>query len=315
MQWSPTMGKDSFALLTGLFMAVLIAVSVIIVIWLGEFDHRSHTYVAVSRGAVTGLKPGSTVYYRGIAIGKVSDVSFDPDDPGLIVVPMAINEGVRLKRGVYATLEMQGVTGLTRIALKNRENMPGGYLPEGDNPGKRIPIEPSLIDRLSESGEDTLVESRELIRRLNRLLDDETIAHAQGTLLNLERASLRFNRLQDHVLTVLDDAPALLADARRALTDVHRLADEYRMLGGQVRDDLQVLSEESVATLATGRQVGRHLLDTTLPKADRLMLRLQDSARRFDRIATILEYDPQSLLLGADPLQPAPGEPGFEEAR
>ena len=126
------MGKDSHALVTGLFMVTLIVSIVVIVIWLGDVERQTQTYVAATRGSVTGLKAGSTVYYRGIDVGKVSAVRFDTNDPSMIVVPMEVDNTVQLNRGVYATLEFQGVTGLTQIALKdsgdNPEPLPSGEL-------------------------------------------------------------------------------------------------------------------------------------------------------------------------------------------
>ncbi|MCL7419676.1 MAG: MlaD family protein [Methylobacter sp.] len=308
------MGKDSYALVTGLFMAVLVSISVMIIIWLGEFEHRTRTYVAATRDSVTGLKAGSTVYYRGIEVGKVSDVRFDPADPGLIIVPMAIDEAVRLKRDVYATLEMQGVTGLTRIALKDGDTGLEGFLPAGGDPGNRIPIKPSLIDRLSVSGEDTVNEAHELMGRLNRLLDENNINHVAGILANLDSAAGRLINLQDQAGKVLAEAPALMTDARRALAEVNGLSREFKQMSRQMRGELTTLSRQSSELLDTGNQAGRHLLQTTLPRADSLMLKMQATARRFDRVAATLETDPQAFLLGNEPLQPAPGEPGFKES-
>ena len=51
------MGKDSFALATGLFMAILIAGVVIISIWLGGVQHQTRTYIAETRESVAGLNP------------------------------------------------------------------------------------------------------------------------------------------------------------------------------------------------------------------------------------------------------------------
>lgn len=191
------MGKDSYALVTGLFMVTLIASIVIIVIWLGDVDRQTQTYVAATRGSVTGLKAGSTVYYRGIDVGKVSAVRFDTNDPSMIVVPMEVDDKVQLHRGVYATLEFQGVTGLTQIALKDSGDNPEP-LPSGSSPDTRIPIKPSFIDRLSVAGEDTVNETHELVLRLNQLLDKNNVQQMKQILANIEAATARFSTLQNN---------------------------------------------------------------------------------------------------------------------
>lgn len=308
------MGKDSYALAAGLFMAVLITASIIIVIWLGEFEHHTQRYVAVSRDAVAGLKAGSTVYYRGIAVGKVDSVGFDSQDPDLIVVPMTLEENVRLKRTVVATLEMQGVTGLTRIALSDGAGEMPGWLPAGDNPLYRIPIKPSLVERLSVSGEATVEQAQALMMRLNRLLDDDNIRHIGGILAQADMATQRFNELQAQAGTVLAATPALMADTRQTLAEFAGLSREFKKMSQQLRGDLAGLSKQSGQLLNTGQQVGLQLQQTTLPRAEHLMQQMHLTLRRFDRVATQIESDPQALLLGNPAVQAAPGEPGFEEA-
>ena len=104
------MGKDSYALITGLFMAILLAGTVIIAIWLGEVQQRTETYYAETQDSVTGLRVGSSVYYRGIEVGKVKAIRFDPDNPQVIVVRRDIDSAIQFTRGVYATLELKAAT-------------------------------------------------------------------------------------------------------------------------------------------------------------------------------------------------------------
>lgn len=300
------MGKDSYALMTGIFVATLVTGIVIIIFWLGDVQQQTQTYVAETRDSVTGLKAGSTVYYRGIDVGKVSAVRFDANDPGVIVVPMEVDNKVRFSRGVYATLELQGVTGLTRIALKDSGDNPEP-LSGGGQPDNRIPIKPSLIDRLSVSGEDTVNETHELMLRLNRLLDADNIQHVAAILIHVDTAT-------GHADKVLAQMPMLTADARRTLAEMNSLAGEFKQLSGYMRQELTTLSKQSGELMQTGASVGQQLLQTTLPRANTLMLQMQATTRRFDRVAATLETDPQAFLLGTDLLS-APGEPGFKEAQ
>ncbi|SCY05243.1 MlaD family protein [Nitrosospira sp. Nsp13] len=308
------MGKDSYALATGLFMATLIISIVVIVNWLGDDQRQTQTYVATTRDSVTGLKTGSTVYYRGIDVGKVSAVRFDTNNPSMIVVPIEVDNTVRLNRGVYATLEYQGVTGLTQIALKDSGDNPEP-LPSGGSPDTRIPIKPSLIDRLSVAGEDTVKETHELVLRLNQLLDKNNIQQMKQILTNIEAATSQFSALQNSADKALTQVPALTADARHALSEVNELTGEFKQLSQQIRQELTVLSRQSGDLMQTGASVGQQLLQTTMPRANTLMLQMQATIHRFDRVATMLETDPQAFLLGAEPLSPGPGEPGFKASQ
>jgi phospholipid/cholesterol/gamma-HCH transport system substrate-binding protein len=307
------MGKDSYALISGLFVAVLITGIVTIIIWLGDVQSQTKTYVAETRDSVTGLNVGSTVFYRGIAVGKVNAVRFSPDNPDMIIVPMEIESDVRLNRGVYAILELQGVTGLTRISLKDGDHH-AEPLPNDSETESRIPIKPSFIDRLSVSGEDTVNETRELMLRLNQLLNESNIRQMERILINIETATEEFSLLQDQAGKALVQVPALTADARRTLSEINDLSQDAKQLSSQMRQDLAALSQQSSELMQTGVMVGQRLLQTTLPRADTIMLQMQTATRRFDRVAATLEADPQALVFGtANPL--APGEPGFRKLK
>lgn len=308
------MGKDSYALITGLFMSALITGTVFIIIWLGDVQTQTKTYIAETRDSVAGLKAGSTVFYRGIAVGKVSAVRFSPDDPNIILVLMEIESDVQLKRGVYATLELQGVTGLTRISLQDSGNQ-AEPLSNDDQLENRIPIKPSLIDRLSVSGEDTVNETHELMLRLNRLLDENNVRHVENILVNIESATEQFNVLQDQVGKVLAQVPALTTDFRHTLTEVNGLSRDAKQLSSQMRQDLATFSSQSSELMQTGTLLGRQLLQTTLPRANNLMLQMQTTSRRFDSVAATLESDPQAFLFGIESQSPAPGESGFKESK
>lgn len=307
------MGKDSYALMTGIFVAALVAVLVVIVIWLGDYQHLTNSYVVATRESVTGLRAGSTVYYRGIEVGKVSAVKFDPDDPGIILAPIEMDKGVRFTRGVYATLNLKGVTGLTEIALQDDGADPKS-LNAGDDPQHRIPIKPSLIDRLSHSGEHVVRQTDELMIQINQLLDEKNARHLEQILANVATATARFIKLQDRADTVLAGFPALTADARRTLAHVDTLTGEFNSLGRDMRKEWQTMTEKAVTLVESGSAAGNMLVQTTLPRANVLMIELQATTRRFKRVVSMLEADPQAFLLGAGQTQAGPGEPGFDDS-
>lgn len=204
----------------------------------------------------------------------------------------------------YPNADFQFITDAAKVlyAFRNPEPLSGGGQPDN-----RIPIKPSLIDRLSVSGEDTVNETHELMLRLNRLLDADNIQHVAAILSHVDTAT-------GHADKVLAQMPMLTADARRTLAEMNSLAGEFRQLSGYMRQKLTTLSKQSGELMQTGTSVGQQLLQTTLPRANTLILQMQAATRRFDRVAATLETDPQEFLLGTDLLS-APGEPGFKEAQ
>jgi len=132
------MGRENHALITGLFVIALVTAATAIIFWIGSMNKERNVYVISTRASVSGLNPESTVFYRGIAVGKVLNVRFDPLDSGVILVPVEIDKDIVLSKGVYATLRLKGVTGLTQIQLEDSGTVPE-TLPPGDNSLLRIP--------------------------------------------------------------------------------------------------------------------------------------------------------------------------------
>ena len=140
------MGRDKHALITGLFLIIFVAAVTAIIYWIGHFERERNVYVVSTRASVSGLNPESTVFYRGIAVGKVIKIMFDPNDTGIILVPIEVDKDIVFTKGVFATLRLKGVTGLTQIQLEDSGTIPA-VLPPGDNPLTRIPLVPSLTDK------------------------------------------------------------------------------------------------------------------------------------------------------------------------
>ena len=63
--------------------------------------------------------------FRGVDVGKVTDIRFDPQDPRMILVDDRDPERrCTLTRSTYAELRYQGVTGLSYVMLDDTGNEP-----------------------------------------------------------------------------------------------------------------------------------------------------------------------------------------------
>jgi phospholipid/cholesterol/gamma-HCH transport system substrate-binding protein len=304
------MGKDKHALITGLFLVVLVMAVTAIIYWIGHFERERNVYVISTRESVSGLNPESTVFYRGIAVGKVIKILFDPHDSGTILIPIEVDKNIMFTKGVYATLRLKGVTGLTQIQLEDNGTI-SAVLPPGDNPLFRIPLVPSLTDRLMNSGEELLHKADHLLVRLNSLLNDENEKNIGSILSDLKRLASKLSDLQKSVDKALAGIPVLTTDTQKTLAHINGLTHD---LQGLTRE-LQTLSMKAGNLVNTGETAGDLLTQTTLPKINKLLTELHSAAQQVKRTATMLDNNPQALLLGPDQHDSGPGEPGYEEQK
>jgi len=302
------MGRENHALITGLFLISLVIATTAIIFWIGTMNQERNRYVISTQASVSGLNPESTVFYRGIAVGKVVNVKFDPLDSSTILVPVEIDKNIVLTKGVYATLRLKGVTGLTQIQLEDSGNVPDLLTP-GDDPMSRIPLVPSQTDKLMNSGEELLHKADHLMHRLNSLLNDENEKNIGGILSNLKTLTDKLSELQKSVDKAINGIPALNSDARKTLTNIDALASDLQGLTREVQN----LSVKAGGLIDSGKTTGDALTQTTLPKVNKLLTELQSTTQQVKRVATMLESDPQRLLLGPSQQDSGPGEPNYKE--
>lgn len=302
------MGRENHALITGLFLIALVTASTAIIFWIGSMDQERNVYVISTRASVSGLNPESTVFYRGIAVGKVLKVQFDPLDSGTILVPIEVDKNIVLSKGVYATLRLKGVTGLTQIQLEDSGTISEELLP-GTDPLSRIPLVPSMTDKLMDSGEELLHKADHLMQRLSSLLNDENEKNIGGILSNLKSLTDKLSELQKSVDKALAGVPELTGDARKTLSNYDALANDLQGLTKEVK----TLSANASGLVDSGKTTGDALTQSTLPKINKLLTELQSATQQVKRVAETLENNPQELLLGPSQQDTGPGEPNYKE--
>jgi phospholipid/cholesterol/gamma-HCH transport system substrate-binding protein len=302
------MGREKHALATGLFLITLVVASTAIIFWIGTMNKERNLYVIATRSSVSGLNPESTVFYRGIAVGKVLNIQFDPLDSGNILVPIEVDKNIALDKDVYATLRLKGVTGLTQVELEDSGAITGPLVP-GNNPETRIPLMPSMADKLMGSGEDLLHKADHLMQRLSAILNDENEKNIGSILSNLSTLTGKLSELQKSVDKALAGIPVLSNDARKTLANINALTSELQGLTEEVHG----LSIKANNLADTGKITGDVLTQTTLPKINKLLTELQSTTQQVKRVAAMLENDPQELLLGPSQQDAGPGEPNYKE--
>ena len=300
--------KESYALMTGLFVLTLGAAMVIMGLFLGDYGRERDIYVLATQGAVSGLNPESEVIYRGVKAGKVTLIGFDPADTRTILVRIELDKGLPMTRGTFATLRIQPLTGIAQVELGDTAEDPEALRTDPHNPA-RIPIKPSLMDRLTGSGSDILTEVVQLTQRLNRLLGDGNQRHVQNTLRMLDQAVAEFLVLERRIGVELDRLPGADQRLQGALADHSAAAISVR----ETSERVAKLAASAAEMTAEGKAVAGRLSREHLPELKILLKELREAAAEFRKLSSSIDRDPQRLLRGSKISPQGPGEPGFRE--
>ncbi|MFN3304927.1 MAG: MlaD family protein [Roseateles sp.] len=302
-----------FALLLGLALAASVA-------WFqGDRTERTH-YTVVSRSGVPGLNLKAPVKLRGVEVGYVDSIGFDPQDPRQILVGIAVDAAAPVSATTHAQLGLQGVTGLSFVSLEEAD---ASAPLQRATPGARIALQPTLLDRLAESGPLLLAGFAETAERLNALLSDANRTQLTQSLVKLEQAASDTSRLMAALQPAARELPGLMnsADtsaqrAGSALREIESLAADARGLTQQLQTRLAVLDQLGGAAAqlqASTRSLELALVGDTAPRSRPLVADLSAASRSVERAAQDLGEQPQSLLFGRGAPPPGPGEPGFDQ--
>lgn len=311
------MENKAHALAAGAFVLGLIAALVALVIWFTRDNTVRNVYELSTREAVSGLQPQAMVRYRGIAVGKVTSIDFDPKVAGNVRVRITVDERVPLTTSSFATLSYQGVTGLAFIALDDKGESKVALKPDNDDP-PRIPLKPSMLAQLQDRGEAIINQVEEVTKRANQLLSDPNQKRAADALENIAAASASANTLlktlDNTVKTGLNPAltklPDTMASVKKAASDVSRVANNFNTTVGRLN-----APDGPVERLSDGTKALAQAVDSfnaaTLPRVNRVADDTSHAVRRLGRAADSINDNPQSLLFGNGGAAAGPGEPGF----
>lgn len=312
------MENKAHALAAGCFLLLLgLALAACVAWFQGDRTERVH-YTVVARSGVPGLNLKAPVKLRGVEVGFVESIGFDPQDPRQILVGIAVDASAPVSAGSHAQLGLQGVTGLSFVSLEEAD---ASAPLQRAAPGARIALRPTLLDRLAESGPGLVAGFAETATRLNALLNDANRAQLTRTLVELERAATDTSRLMAALQPGARQLPGLLQDADRAtqradaaLQRLEALAADGQQLAQDLRARTAVLDQLGSAAAqvqATSRNLELALVGDTPARTRPLLADIGAASRSVERAATELGEQPQSLLFGRSGRPPGPGEPGF----
>lgn len=326
------MENKSHALAAGAFVVLVTALLIGLAMWLMRDVANTVTYEMVTDDAVTGLQPQAAVRFKGVAVGKVTDISFDPDNRGNVLVRIAVSPDAPITRSTFATLTFQGVTGLSFVQLDD----PGGSSePPAPGPGggpPRIPLKDSALGQLTERAGNLMDKVEKATDNLNQVLGGENQAALTTALKEIGGAARETGnaaRTLDRLATNTDktiqaqlgpgraDLPALVNQATSTLrslegvgTKANAALDDVSAAAGDLRRGMGTLTgqggaierlSESVTTVTT----------STLPHIQGLTEDASRTIRRLDRVVDSISENPQALIYGGGAIPPGPGEPGF----
>jgi phospholipid/cholesterol/gamma-HCH transport system substrate-binding protein len=269
--------------LVGLFVLALTALLALVGLWfaranLGETQSVYHT---LFRGSVTGLSIGSTVRYRGVPVGTVSDITIAPDNVEQILVVLALRPGTPVKTDTVASLQPQGITGLSFVQLTGGTQVAAPLRVLQGQAAPVIPSRPSPIEQLLTDAPEAMARLGVLVERVTNILNDENLRNINRIIDDGATAMGSLAGTLVQIEKLANDAGGTLKNVDRSLAGADRLILESRNSIERVSGQAQSLLAEVQAAAREARPLG--------PQAQAAMADLRNTLGGFGRVADELE--------------------------
>jgi phospholipid/cholesterol/gamma-HCH transport system substrate-binding protein len=307
-------------LVVGIFVLVLSIGAAIFGVWLAhrDIDRTFSEYEIVFPGSVFGLQDGSQVVFRGVPVGRVTDIRIDPADADQVLVEIEIDQATPVAMDTHAVLVPQGVTGLLVVELRGGDASAPPRVAEG---GRRPQIagQVSAIEQVFTSTPEILARAVIILERIGTALSDENIAQLTSTLANLEtltgtiaERAPDIDRLLAASADIGEDAQATLAGMAGLVGTVDRLATtlEAEIAGLGNKGDAALAEIEGAAraarnlawradrVLAASEEPLQDFSDGALYEMSEMVREIRVLVAAMSRIATDFERDPAGFLIG-----------------
>lgn len=287
-------------------------------------EAQMRTYAIYFEESVLGLNLDAPVKYRGISVGKVTELSISPRNSEEVQVLVSVLASTPIKSSTRAQLTSQGITGLSYINLSFAEDADAKPLEhlQGEEyaviktiPSLLIKIENTMGDitlRLSETLEHLnlllqeenqkdfallLKNSALFVSKLNTIMDDATIESFKKTMHHLESTSAQLDAMMPRIATLIDNS---VVWEDRIAGSFASIMQSY--LG--IRGTMDTINNAIQSGDFNFKEMTSEILPTmnnTLLEMQALMIKIEETLQKHER-------SPADILFMQEQMKKGPGE-------
>jgi phospholipid/cholesterol/gamma-HCH transport system substrate-binding protein len=294
----------------GAFVLIMLAGIFVAMIWLLRIQFRTEYsyYETHFEGPVTGLGKGAPARLNGIEVGRVGDIEFDPDDPKLVVVIMQLRAGLTIHSDAVASLETQGLTGVSYVEITGGTKDSPPLTAKDDARYPIITSKPSSFQAVINGAPELVARLVVISDRLGELLNDDNRKAIADSLNNVRDTTAVFSHRAKELDQTLADIATLthsLTGAGESLNDmlgkVDHDVDKVDGILNSANDTakkINLLTGDLNAVIDAGKPQLKDLVTTGAAQLTQLLSEARTLVSNLSRVSAQLERDPTRFLFG-----------------
>lgn len=293
------MESRSHAIVAVLFLVSLSLGAAFVAWWMQHGRPEEETYLIISPYDVSNLQAQAPVKFKGVRVGSVKQVELDPRTPNKVRIEIAVTNRTPVNQTTYAEIASTGLTGLTMVALHNKQASAPPLKTSAEQPAT-IPMQQSLLQQVESQGTTLLSQSQQVVQRLNALLDQNNRTNIADILDHLDQATQKLVTAESALLPALRRMGPMTASIQDTLAQTKALLEA-------MRTDAQAFHKLMRSSIGVTNTLSEH----TLPQFDELARHAEDAAAQINALTSELRRNPSSIIYG-EQRPPGPGEPGYQ---
>ncbi len=241
---------------------------------------------------VTGLTVSSPVYINGYKAGLVRSIEYDYNNPGHVIVEIAMDKELRISKGTTAEFQSELLgTAAVNLTLNLKNNSfyePGETIPNVQSLTLMQKVEKDVMPRLTQimSRMDTVLTGLQVVVQNPALT--QSINNLEKTTAELSKTSASLNGMMTSDVPVVVNNLKIMShdftavsgnlkqvDIARTMNTVDSTLNNLKTLSGQLKR-----SDNSLGLLIHDRSLYDNL-SATAGSANRLMIDLKENPKRY----------------------------------
>lgn len=289
--------------IVGFFVLTFFLAMIAFVLWLARYNmdqNEFKEYRLYVTKSISGLKPKSIVYYKGLEVGTVSTIQVNDKNLEEIEIVLLISKPNLVKTNTYAQVESQGVTGNKVIELAGG-TQEAQVLPMNEKGYAIIPIKTTFLDNLTQSANNITDKADIFLSKLNMLLNENNMQGVESLIKNANQSSSQFNSLSNNINTLLTK------DFKQSLNNIDELTKNINTL----TNNITILSK-NINTLIQKdvKNILQEFKQTTksAQNIDEVIVEFENTLIKLNQTVENLNYNGSNMIFNQREIKYGPGE-------
>lgn len=283
-------------ILVGVFTLAMIAAAFGYVLWASKKsnDQEQDYYVIHFEGSVSGLSITAPVLLNGVRVGQVIAIQLSHEDASAVDVAISVTQGTPIREDSIASLEPQGLTGTSRVAISGGSNeSPMLTAP----PERGLPViksETAGLQAIVRNMPQVLNDVHNTLKNLDTFLSEKNRISVENILSNMASVTARVEKRMDSIDKILSNVESSSRELDGLLKALRPAGDDLSSAMAKFESTMNDINKVATAAAPGLEKFSRDGVDDFR----RFMVDARIMVNSLNRLAQKMESDPRRFFFG-----------------